>query len=310
MSDLTAHELVYCIYSDKKIPKSESSLEHILPLSLGGVNAFTVPVSRKLNSEFGHSIDGAFSNDPLITLRRAKKDSRGHNNSPVMAKWRRGSDDKGNPIQTIISKDKLSFFDAKLRRYLTDEESAGRAFKSQFKIEQFVRLPFSAKVALGTGYFLYGEAFLQHACHGELRSLLKPFQSIEDAVLRDSRILYFDRINDPDRWRHDLKHRVIEQIIQVNDCSAVVVLVNGGSLAFIIGILGEWQATISVPADGVKFLATDDPGLPQILLFKNGSLLRCDLSEEIEKLPLDFRRTIASEAIATKNAPSSKDVNG
>lgn len=310
MSDSTAHELVYCIYSDKKILKSESSPEHIIPLSLGGVNTFTVPVSRKLNSEFGHSIDGAFSNDPLITLRRAKKDSRGHNNSPVVAKWRRGSDDKGDPIQTIISKDKLSFFDAKSRRFLTDEESAGRAFKSQFKIEQFVRLPFSAKVALGVGYFLYEEAFLQHTYHGQLRALLKPFQSIEDTVLRNSRVLYFDRINDPDRWRDDLKHRVVERIIQVNDCSAVVVLVNGGSLTFVIGILGEWQATISVPADGVKFLGPDDPGLPQILLLKNGSHFKADLSEEIEKLPLDFRRVIASEAGAITNAQPSKGVTG
>ena len=37
---------IYCPYTDRDIPLSESSPEHIIPLALGGMNGFAIPVSK------------------------------------------------------------------------------------------------------------------------------------------------------------------------------------------------------------------------------------------------------------------------
>ena len=35
---------IYCPYTDQEINEGETSKEHIIPLSLGGVNGFEIPV--------------------------------------------------------------------------------------------------------------------------------------------------------------------------------------------------------------------------------------------------------------------------
>ena len=57
---------MYCIYSGKEITPEEATVEHIIPLSLGGNNQFTTNVGKKINSDVGSKIDGKFSQDFLI----------------------------------------------------------------------------------------------------------------------------------------------------------------------------------------------------------------------------------------------------
>lgn len=55
--------------------------EHIIPLSLGGSNSFTVPVSKALNAELGSAIDAALATSDVLTMfRRREFDARGHSN--------------------------------------------------------------------------------------------------------------------------------------------------------------------------------------------------------------------------------------
>ena len=56
---------VYCPYTDRELPESKSSSEHIIPLSLGGVNGFEIPVDATFNSILGSEIDGKLATDFL-----------------------------------------------------------------------------------------------------------------------------------------------------------------------------------------------------------------------------------------------------
>jgi hypothetical protein len=67
---------IYCPYADRDIPISESSPEHIIPLALGGMNGFTIPVSKDFNSSVGSEIDGALANDLLVMRRTPRREKR------------------------------------------------------------------------------------------------------------------------------------------------------------------------------------------------------------------------------------------
>ena len=69
-------QTIYCPYADRDIPISESTAEHIIPLALGGLNTFTLPVSANFNSQVGSEIDGALANDFLVMCRRDKHGAR------------------------------------------------------------------------------------------------------------------------------------------------------------------------------------------------------------------------------------------
>ena len=92
-------KLVYCPYTDKELPLSETTPDHIIPLSLGGKNAFTIPMQNTFNSTIGHAIEAPIANDPIIKVIRAKQDARGHSHQPVEALWSRTTDQDGNPLQ-------------------------------------------------------------------------------------------------------------------------------------------------------------------------------------------------------------------
>lgn len=63
-SDTSASaQTIYCPYTDQDIAVGDSSPEHIIPLALGGLNSFTLPVSATFNSKVGSEIDGTLAND-------------------------------------------------------------------------------------------------------------------------------------------------------------------------------------------------------------------------------------------------------
>lgn len=69
---------MYCIYSGKEIIESEANVEHIIPLSLGGSDKFTIMVSKELNSYLGSKVAGKMTQDFLISMDRVKRDGKGH----------------------------------------------------------------------------------------------------------------------------------------------------------------------------------------------------------------------------------------
>lgn len=73
-----------CVYNGTPLNPSSTTgdrptLEHIIPLSMGGCDAFAInDVSEKANSRAGSEIDGALANDPLVSMQRQTHLLTGH----------------------------------------------------------------------------------------------------------------------------------------------------------------------------------------------------------------------------------------
>lgn len=62
---------MYCIYSGREIDDSKMNIEHIIPLSLGGCNDFTISVEKHLIVYWEVRLMED-TNDFLIALQRIK----------------------------------------------------------------------------------------------------------------------------------------------------------------------------------------------------------------------------------------------
>jgi hypothetical protein len=291
-------ETIYCPYTDKEIDTAEATPDHIIPLALGGHNAFAIPVAKDINSTLGHTAEAGIASDPIVEIRRARLDVRGHSNTLVQARWKKTRDEMGNPLQAIIDRSGFSVFDPKLGRRLADAEAAGRTFTSELRISQFARVPFAAKVALGTGYYLFRDLFRSKARHEQLRLLLKPINEISEAELRENHVTYLDRLNDANNDRQNPLHRPLELLVSALNCSAVVVSTGNHLMAFTIGILNEWEATIVVPAEGTAFPAIDEYDLGHVVALRKDGLVRISLREALTQL---------QQAISRKRGQQSGD---
>lgn len=64
---------MHCIYSRKEYDKQDMNIEHIIPISLGECNQFTIYVSKQENSVLGSQIDGLLTWQLDISLECARR---------------------------------------------------------------------------------------------------------------------------------------------------------------------------------------------------------------------------------------------
>ena len=57
---------MYCIYTDRDVAEADGNQDHIIPLSLGGSDDFTVWADERFNSRMGSTVDGAIHKDFFI----------------------------------------------------------------------------------------------------------------------------------------------------------------------------------------------------------------------------------------------------
>jgi hypothetical protein len=140
---------IYCPYTDRDIPFKESTPEHIIPLALGGMNGFTIPVSKDFNSWVGSTIDGALANDFLVKSKRYKYGVKGHRKIHPENVFQNASNaDTGEPLHATPGQARgLRLWDPKQRCDVT-----GQKVKIEFKVDLDVAIRFVAKVALSAGY--------------------------------------------------------------------------------------------------------------------------------------------------------------
>lgn len=263
---------IYCPYTDRMISESSASLEHVMPLSLGGSDDFTILVDRDANSQLGSAVDGALSNDPIVAMMRAKKGATGQSGKPFAAKWKKTKGPGDRPLQAVIGENSFELFDPVQRRILEDNETRGWELKTSLRMDPYIRIPFAAKVALGTGYFLFGDLFREHCSHDQLRDCLEPVREADEALLKGNKIRYLDRLLDRNNDRAQGDHQIFEQIISYYNCSAVILRIGANSLCFSIGLFGEWQSTITVPANGHFFPVDDEFDQGYSVLMDEGKL--------------------------------------
>ena len=138
---------VYCPYTDRDIPLTESSPEHIIPLALGGMNGFTIAVSSDFNSRVGSEIDGALANDFLVKSKRDKHGAKGHSKKHPENIFPNASNaDTGEPLHVTLGQVRgLRLWDPKQKRDVTGQ---GQKVNIGFKVDLDVAHRFVAKVAL------------------------------------------------------------------------------------------------------------------------------------------------------------------
>ena len=109
--------VIYCPYTDQDIPEERANIEHVIPLSLGGVDDLTIRVDATFNSQVGSKLDGALANEFLFSLLRTGSDARGHSGKKpyaIIKKAHYGSDKR--PAQVYFhKKDGLKLWDVRDR---------------------------------------------------------------------------------------------------------------------------------------------------------------------------------------------------
>ena len=269
----------YCIYTDQEVDQSRGNFDHIVPLSLGGANGFCVFAQRDFNSHIGSKVDGAIANDPLIELARRKADARGHSGRDPVLRWR-NSEMEGRPVQTTLSKEKATIWDSRERRTLADAEVEGKPIKSTLHLEIHPSVRFTAKVALGGGFFVYGDLMRQRIDCDELRRLTKldleeirKDPSLDKMSARVCHRFHKDALGasaDGSMYRH---------LCEFTGRTTFLAIPHPNSVAFHIGVLGMYIGSIFMPAETSAFSIDGEHDVGHVILLEPGNMERLPLRE-------------------------------
>jgi hypothetical protein len=142
----TEPPLPYCPYTDQDCPDAETSSEHIIPLALGGVNGFEIPVQTRANSDAGSKIDAAMAEDFLVKMKRNRFDVRGHGGREPIVVIKQATNGQGLPVQVELNqRSGLAVWSPRDSEYVADRRAANLTLKFVVKIDTAMK--FIAKVA-------------------------------------------------------------------------------------------------------------------------------------------------------------------
>ncbi len=270
--------LTYCPYTDRDIDYVRTTPEHIIPLALGGTNGFQIPVDAEFNSKLGSELDGQLSNEFLIAIRRTKYDARGHSGKEPWATIKKASyGDDNRPAQVRIHrKHGIRLWDAQDRQ----EKSGKGTIRINTTLNIDLPVRFAAKVGLAAGYYAYGKIFRDFVDHHHLRQVML----IDPAKLETNDDKYMAIAKSVkarvDSYLHELPSNndwtllVLRRFCTDAGGSVVVLLPGPKFFQVTVGILGQFIATINVPANTVPFPNEASFHWGHVMLVKEGTLSR------------------------------------
>ena len=280
--------MVYCPYINREIPESGTTPEHIIPLSLGGVSGFTIPVDATVNSKVGADIDGALAKEFLIAVRRREYDARGHSGTEPKATMRATYGEDARPAQVGFDKKKgMSFWDAR--------EGEAKKVPGQFSIRTSLNIDlpvlFTAKVALSAGYYVYGNLFREHVDHHQLREVM----NIDPAKLdfdKDPAALGLEHLTVPvDTYLSeappggDSLILCLRKFCSTVRGSVVVLMPVMDHLSVAVGILGQYIAIVTVSANTEVFPTERAFAGGHVVSVVDKKLNRCSLVDSLIGTP-------------------------
>ena len=277
---------VYCIYSNKDVPDTEGSWDHVFPLALGGKNQFTVWSDNYSNSIIGSKVDAPVAKDVVVELALHKSGVQGHRAKRHGPRWRRVSME-GNPIQVTWASDQIRVWDLKCRRELADDDIAGKSMEAIFHLRPNSLHRFLAKIALGGGYLIYGNDFIDAVNCNPLRSLM--FLDMEEA--RRDEHLTNSEIKICDRFHPDSRSPVSGGIFRIL-CESIgrTILISTPQydcISFHVGVVGVFLGSIIVPAKTESLPIDGDHDLGHAIMLESGDYERCSF----RALCADFLRS-------------------
>ena len=304
-------QLIYCPYTDRVLHEDDTNSEHIIPLSLGGVNDFVISVDASFNSKVGSDLDGALANEFIWALARTKYDTRGHSGKEPRATIKRatyGDDDR--VAQVHFGNKGISVWDVRDREF----KKVPGTFKISTSLNVDMPIRFSAKVALAAGYYVYRDLFREAVDHRQLRDVMRINLSKLDLNKKPENLGLGHLTLTADSYLHGLAAEDDLQIIRLF-CSAVrgsvVILMPGPEfLSVAVGILGRYLAMVTVPADTNAFPNSGKLNGGHIMVLSDKRLYRTSVADGLsqfveadhhfkESLPLTPLRELPKEVVTS-----------
>ena len=274
---------MWCPYTNDLI--KEASVEHVIPLSLGGSDHFTIAVNRDINSKLGSEIDAVLANDLMILFQRRALNARGHSGKEVKV-VAKNAKFLGRPVQvTFQGKDPPVIWDAISRSTLQPLPHSSASLEFRWTVPIFSRLRFAAKAALAAGWFAFGDFFRSEVAHDELRQIMlcPDYDSLLKVSQQIGTRLDGGLITKPDTSIPAAE--VINYICSTTPGSCILITASDSTICFSIGILGGYLASLNVPANLGK-LDFNEFDLGQCFVCCDGALSRMSF-RQLAKETLD-----------------------
>ena len=280
--------MIYCPYTDRDVLEAQSSREHIIPLSLGGVDGLAIPVDTAFNSRVGSKLDGALANEFLFALKRTKFDARGHSGKKPVARVKSaiyGEDNR--PAQVDFhSKERLNVWDSR------DGEIKERVprFNISLSIDIDIPIRFAAKVALAAGYYAYGDLFREHVEHQQFRDVMNTDLRKLDLTKASADLGLGHLTPRVDSYLRELSYEPenddlnsIRAFCSSVEGSVVVIAPGHDSFGVGVGILGQFVATVLAPAQTDTFPNDGNYAWGHVMAITGKTLKRYSLVEGLSQ---------------------------
>lgn len=280
--------VVWCPYTDREMPWSETTPEHVIPKSLGGVNDFCVRVERKANSDIESVIDARLGEEPWMKHRRMQLGMVGHSRkAPVMEFKRSELRESGEPVQVSFEQDGIHIWSPRMGRYIPPID--GMEILSTWTGHINTSLRFVAKVALSAGCFVYGDLLRRAVAHGEIRFLMEfdlgGVTAEGKARLRQRAASMGVKAEDWLRAQENPDAEVFRLIAQAyGDASVVGFRPTRESLLVFVGVLGRYVGLVDAPADTSDFPSGGHHDLGHVIVLRARKLERYSLQRAAYRL--------------------------
>ncbi|RAP56406.1 hypothetical protein BTJ49_13420 [Oleiagrimonas sp. MCCC 1A03011] len=178
------------------------------------------------------------------------------------------------PVQVeFAGEEGLKVFDPVRRRTLSEDEIYGKEFNSKFNISRYGRLRFAAKTAMAGGYFVFGEWFRANVKHSEIRDLMNFNLNSERKNFEGFGLKVIDEFTTPEE--KDISQLAVEKFFcQVINGSCVYFVPGPVNIGITVGVLGQFVATLNVPANTEGFPFTDENDLGHAVIIEGGKMQR------------------------------------
>lgn len=257
--------MFYCPYTNVDLTNSETTIEHIIPLAVGGSNDFTIRVNKEANKILGSNIDGEIAKDFILAMKRTKFDMRGHSNKiPDVVLTNSNIKETNEKIRLIINQKYKTFQAVSVRTNKIIEKPKEIEIKLKYNLT--TRIKFVAKVALSAGYYSYGELFRDFVNHDELR-LIMNYDPID---LKKMKKNIHTKVDTKFIQTSNDKIKILRFICSQINADAIVGLVPGNeNLICFVGLMNEYIGMVNIPANTTNFPNDGDCKLGKVYIINN-----------------------------------------
>ena len=176
----------WCVYTGNWYAASDMTNEHVIALSIGGHDSFTIRTSRSGNDRANQTLDEKVKGLPLIASFRGHYQFRGHRDNRPLVRWPSKLGDLNVNLDLSDEAIRVESFRSKGQHAINFRRAAGEAdtFSSTFSLDLNLLLRFGCRLALGSAYFLFGDTFRNYGYHEELRKLMNSPAAVQDLRFR------------------------------------------------------------------------------------------------------------------------------